>query len=79
MAFTPEEARQRKNERQRKYSKDTNFKAVKQYRANHRGKTKQIYLALPAEKAEQYKQKCEKEGITQTAILLKAIDEFLND
>lgn len=72
--FTEEEARERKNARQREYAKRTGYKANNDY--NKRTYT-QISIRVKKEVAEQYKAKCDELGITYGAILQEAIENFL--
>ena len=72
--FTAEEARERKNERQREYSRRTGYKTNNEY--NKRTYT-QINVRVKKEVAEQYKRKCDELGISYGKILQEAINQFL--
>lgn len=72
--FTEEEARERKNARQREYAKRTGYKANNEY---NKKTYSQITIRVKKEVAEQYKAKCDELGITYGAILQKAIENFL--
>lgn len=72
--YTEEEARERKNERQREYAKRTSYRANNDY--NKRTYT-QIVVRVKKEIAENYKSKCDELGISYGAILQEAIDDFL--
>ena len=72
--YTEEEARERKNARQREYAKKTGYKASDDY--SKRTYTRIVVLVRNA-KAEQYKAKCDELGISYGAILQEAIDDFL--
>ena len=74
--FTEEEARERKNARQREYAKRTGYQANNDY--NKRTYT-QIMVRVKNETAEQYKAKCDELGISYGAILQEAIDKFLKN
>ena len=74
--YTEEEARERKNARQREYAKRTQHKASRNY--DERTYTR-IVIRVRNETAEQYKAKCEELGISYSAILQEAIDKFLED
>lgn len=72
--FTEEEARERKNARQKEYAKRTGYQANNEY--NKRTYT-QIVVRVKKGTAEQYKAKCDELGITYGAILQEAIEKFL--
>ena len=72
--FTAEEERERKNERQREYSRRTGYKTNNEY--NKRTYT-QINVRVKKEVAEQYKRKCDELGISYGKILQEAINQFL--
>ena len=74
--FTEEEARERKNARQREYAKKTGYKANNDY---NKRTYSQIVVRVKKETAEQYKAKCDELGITYGAILQEAIDKFLEN
>ena len=72
--FTEEEARERKNARQREYAKRTGYKSNNEY---NKKTYSQITVRIKKEVAEQYKAKCDELGITYGAILQEAIENFL--
>lgn len=72
--FTPEEARKRKNTRQKEYEKRTGYKAIREY--DQKTYT-QIKFREKKEIAEQYKAKCAELGISLSESLHKAIQDFL--
>ena len=74
--YTEEEARERKNARQREYAKKTGYKANNDY---NKRTYSQIVVRVKKETAEQYKAKCDELGITYGAILQEAIDKFLEN
>jgi len=74
--FTDEEARQRKNARQREYAKRTGFKANNDY--NKKAYT-QIMIRERKDIAEQYKAKCKELGISYSEPLHEAIEKFLEN
>ena len=74
--FTEEEARERKNERQREYSRRTGYRTNNEY--NKRTYT-QINVRVKKEIAEQYKRKCDELGISYGKILQEAINQFLEE
>lgn len=74
--FTPEEARERKNARQKEYEKRTGYKAIREY--DQKTYT-QIKFREKKEIAEQYKAKCAELGISLSEPLHKAIEEFLRN
>lgn len=77
MAMNPEEARRRKNERQKEYQKKTNYEAQYRYQERNKGALKQLSYYLPAELAEEYKAVCKKKGISLSDVPVKAIKRFL--
>lgn len=72
--YTEEEARERKNARQREYAKRTGFKSNNEY--NKRSYT-QIIVREKKEIAEEYKMLCDSIGISYSEPLHKAIEEFI--
>ena len=74
--FTEEEARERKNARQREYAKKTGYKANNDY---NKRTYSQIVVRVKKETAEQYKAKCDELGISYGAILQEAIEKFLEN
>ena len=74
--LTEEEARERKNARQREYAKKTGYKANNDY---NKRTYSQIVVRVKKETAEQYKAKCDELGISYGAILQEAIDKFLEN
>jgi predicted DNA binding CopG/RHH family protein len=74
--FTEEEARERKNARQREYAKRTGYQSQKK---NLRDNYTRIIIAIKKDKAERFKQKCKEENIPYSQILMKAIDDYLGD
>lgn len=74
--LTPEEAHERKNERQREYAKKTGYKA----QAEHTKKTyTRIALNVRNEIAEKYKAKCDERGISYSVPLHEAIRKFIDE
>lgn len=74
--YTEEEARQRKNERQREYLKKSGYTNNNDY--NKKSYT-QIMVREKKEIAEAYKAKCDKLGISYSKILHEAIQGFLDE
>ncbi len=74
--FTEEEARERKNARQREYAKKTGYKVNNDY---NKRTYSQIVVRVKKETAEQYKAKCDELGISYGAILQEAIEKFLEN
>lgn len=72
--YTEEEARQRKNARQREYAKRTGFKSNNDY--NKRTYT-QIVIREKKEIAEKYKAICDNMGLSYSEPLHKAIEDFI--
>lgn len=74
--FTEEEARERKNARQREYAKRTGFKSNNEY--NKRTYT-QIIVREKNEVAEEYKMICDSMGISYSEPLHRAIEDFIKN
>ncbi len=74
--YTKEEARERKNARQREYAKRTGFKSNNEY--NKRTYT-QIIVRERNEIAEEYKEICDSMGISYSTPLHEAIANFIKN
>lgn len=74
--YTEEEARERKNARQREYAKRTGFKSNNEY--NKRVYT-QIVIREKNDIAAKYKMICDRMGIPYSEPLHKAIENFINE
>lgn len=72
--YTEEEARQRKNARQKEYERRTGYKAIHEY---DKKTYTQIKFRERNDIAERYKAKCAELGISLSEPLHKAIEEFL--
>lgn len=74
--FTEEEARERKNARQREYAKRTGYQSQRKYNAETYTR---LVIDIPKSKAELFKQKCKDKGVAYRQIFLDAVENFLSD
>lgn len=72
--YTEEEARLRKNERQREYARKTGYTANARYNKRAYGK---IVLNVRKEVAEAYRKKCNQMGVPYNLPMREAIENFL--
>ena len=74
--YTEEEARERKNARQREYAKRTGYDAQGKY--NEKTYT-QIVVSVKKETAVKYKEKCKELNVSYSQPLHDAIEKFIED
>ncbi len=74
--YTEEEARERKNQRQKEYSKRTGYKSNHDY---DKKTYTQILIRVKKDIAEEYKAKCNDLGIPYSQPLHEAIENFLKE